>query len=141
MTNNKKTTARYRLESDAFFPDDETMREEELTRLLEELAAGRESYARGEVPVRMTQLRDGVFQTSWQFHDGSTLDHYRVLIEWNDKEATFIASLPELPDCRAAGPTQEQALRALRLAADAWIETAIQAGQKIPHPRTEKVAA
>lgn len=64
----------------------------------------------------------------------SSIDRYQVCIWWSDEDGAFVASMPELPGCIADGPTQAEALVALREVAGLWIETAQQLGRGIPQP-------
>ena len=32
--------------------------------------------------------------------------HYTINIEWSDEDASFIATVPQLPGCMADGPTE-----------------------------------
>lgn len=66
----------------------------------------------------------------------SNIDRYQVCIWWSDEDGAFVASMPELPVCMADGPTQGEALTALREVAGLWIETAQQLGRAVPQPST-----
>lgn len=46
----------------------------------------------------------------------------------------FAATVPDLPGCMSDGETPEEALRNVREAIDAWIETARELGHEIPEP-------
>ncbi|MRI53541.1 HicB family protein [Methylobacterium sp. DB1607] len=46
----------------------------------------------------------------------------------------FAATVPDLPGCMSDGETPEEALRNVREAIDAWIETARELGHGIPEP-------
>lgn len=63
---------------------------------------------------------------------------YSVQIEWSEEDKAFIASVPELPGCKADGESAEQALQELDVVIGEWIETAKQAGRKIPQPLTSE---
>ena len=50
--------------------------------------------------------------------------HYTINIEWSDEDASFIATVPQLPGCMADGPTEEAALAEAKRAIQDWLETA-----------------
>ncbi len=60
---------------------------------------------------------------------------YEAIIYWSEDDGAFIAEMPELPGCAADGPTQQEALAALQLVAQEWIETARELGRSIPEPK------
>jgi predicted RNase H-like HicB family nuclease len=43
--------------------------------------------------------------------------------------------MPELPGCAADGSTQQEALAALQMIAQEWIDTAPELGRHIPEPK------
>ncbi|MEH3118372.1 MAG: type II toxin-antitoxin system HicB family antitoxin [Methylorubrum populi] len=51
-----------------------------------------------------------------------------------DDGGGFAATVPDLPGCMSDGETPEEALRNVREAIDAWIETAHELGHTIPQP-------
>lgn len=59
---------------------------------------------------------------------------YETTIYWSEDDEAFIAEMPELPGCAADGATQQQALAALQLVAQGWIETERELGRPIPEP-------
>ncbi len=61
---------------------------------------------------------------------------YSVILVWSDEDKAFIASVNELPGCKADGATQAQALEAIELVIGEWIETAKAEGRKVPKPLT-----
>lgn len=60
---------------------------------------------------------------------------YELIIYWSEPDQAFIAEVPELPGCAADGPTYQQALTAVEVVINEWIETAKELGRPIPKPR------
>ncbi|MCC8091832.1 type II toxin-antitoxin system HicB family antitoxin, partial [Akkermansia sp.] len=48
--------------------------------------------------------------------------HYTINIEWSDEDASFIATVPQLPGCMADGPPEEAALAEAKRAIQDWLE-------------------
>ena len=46
---------------------------------------------------------------------------YRIVLEWSDEDAAFLARVPALPGCAAHGKTAEEAAREARRAAGAML--------------------
>ena len=59
---------------------------------------------------------------------------YSVLIQYDDRDNIYVASIPELNGCIAHGNTQEEAMSEIKIAQELWIETANEQGMKIPDP-------
>ena len=59
---------------------------------------------------------------------------YSVAIKWSDEDNGFIATVPELPGLSAFGKTKGKALSELNIAAEAYLETLEEAGEKLPVP-------
>ncbi len=57
-----------------------------------------------------------------------------MIIYWSDEDGAFIAEVPELPGCMGDGPTKAEALSAVELVAQQWIETAKELGRPVPKP-------
>ena len=53
---------------------------------------------------------------------------YEVIIYWSEADKTFIAEVPELAGCAADGATYQEALAAVEIVIDEWIETAKELG-------------
>lgn len=53
---------------------------------------------------------------------------------WSKEDDAYIACVPELPGCRADGATAEEAVKALNVVIDMWIETAKEQKRPIPKP-------
>ena len=66
---------------------------------------------------------------------------YEIIIYWSAEDTAFIAEVPDLPGCRAHGPSRKSALASVQQAAELWIDTAKEFGDPIPEPRTRRGAA
>ncbi|HLY66673.1 MAG TPA: type II toxin-antitoxin system HicB family antitoxin [Chloroflexota bacterium] len=64
------------------------------------------------------------------------MEKYRVVIEWSDEDAAYIARAPELAGCSAWGNTYEQAAKEIAVAMGLWLRTARELGRPIPEPAT-----
>ncbi|MCR4315477.1 MAG: type II toxin-antitoxin system HicB family antitoxin [Planctomycetes bacterium] len=60
---------------------------------------------------------------------------YEVIIYWSKEDEAFIAEVPELPGCAADGSTYLDAIKAIEVVIDEWIETAKRLGRPIPEPK------
>jgi predicted RNase H-like HicB family nuclease len=60
--------------------------------------------------------------------------HYPIAIESRTDQAAYGVVVPDLPGCFSAGDTLEEAIAGAEEASLAWIETALDAGDPIPHP-------
>jgi predicted RNase H-like HicB family nuclease len=60
---------------------------------------------------------------------------YEVIIYWSEPDMAFLAEVPELPGCMADGPTKAEALAAVEVVAQQWIETATELKRPIPQPK------
>ena len=61
--------------------------------------------------------------------------NHAVIIYWSEDDKAFLAEVPELAGCIADGPTMADALVAVEIVANEWIETAKDLGRAIPTPR------
>ena len=59
---------------------------------------------------------------------------YEVIIYWSAADNVFIAEVPELAGCMAAGATKQAALKNAESVIKEWIETARSLGRPIPEP-------
>lgn len=60
---------------------------------------------------------------------------YELIIYWSEEDHAFIAEVPELPGCAADGSTYTDAVAAVQVVIQEWLETAKQLGRAIPEPR------
>jgi len=60
---------------------------------------------------------------------------YQVVIYWSDDDEAFIAEVPELPGCAADGATYQDAIAAVEVVIQEWIDTATELGRVVPEPR------
>jgi predicted RNase H-like HicB family nuclease len=63
------------------------------------------------------------------------MQHYAINVFWSDEDGTWVANVPDLKSCSAFGETPEQALAEVRIAVEAWLAAARNAGLPIPAPR------
>lgn len=61
--------------------------------------------------------------------------NYSVLIQYDDMDKIYVASIPELQGSMAHGDTPEEAFREVNILHDMWIETANEKGMTIPEPQ------
>lgn len=63
------------------------------------------------------------------------MPRYEMIIYWSEEDQSFIAEVPELPGCMADGNSYEEALAAVQVVIQEWINTAQELGRPIPQPR------
>lgn len=70
------------------------------------------------------------------------MPHYHVNIFWSDRDACWIADVPDLRYCSAHGDTVAEAAREIEDAMALWLETAAASGDPAPEPcyRPESVS-
>jgi predicted RNase H-like HicB family nuclease len=66
---------------------------------------------------------------------------YPLQLFWSNEDEGFIAVVPDLPGCSTFGPTQQDALREIQDAIEAWIEAMHEAGNPIPGPSKPAITA
>ena len=66
------------------------------------------------------------------------MSQHSVIVQWSEEDQTFIASVPELPGLSAFGETQEEALRELNIAKEAFLDVMREDSQEIPEPDLHK---
>lgn len=66
------------------------------------------------------------------------MSRYSVLIQYDDVDRIYVASIPELQGCMAHGTTQEEAFKEVHIVRDMWIKTAQEEGLPIPKPNLFK---
>jgi predicted RNase H-like HicB family nuclease len=59
---------------------------------------------------------------------------YPILIEEGTETAAFGVVVPDLPGCFSAGDTLDEAVEAVKEAAAAWIDVALDSGLAVPPP-------
>jgi len=59
---------------------------------------------------------------------------YSILIQYDNRDSIYVASIPELQGCMAHGSTPERAIEEIKIVLEMWLETAKEAGREIPSP-------
>ena len=67
------------------------------------------------------------------------MNEYPILVFWSDEDDAFIADVTDLKYCSAHGETPEEAVREVRIAMGAWLESARALGKPIPAPTLRPV--
>ena len=67
------------------------------------------------------------------------MSDYHINIFFSEEDGGYIADIPDLDSCSAFGTSPEEALAAVELARDAWLEAARREGKPIPPPRYRPV--
>jgi predicted RNase H-like HicB family nuclease len=62
------------------------------------------------------------------------MKRYAFVVFWSDEDAAWVADAPDLRSCSAYGSTPEEAMAELRIAVEAWLETARAHGLSLPEP-------
>lgn len=70
---------------------------------------------------------------------GPVINRYPVIVFWSDADASWIADVPDLETCSAHGATPAEAVAAVQVAIELWIEVARANGYSIPEPRVSLV--
>lgn len=60
--------------------------------------------------------------------------NYSIHLVWSSEDGAYIATVPELPGCKADGTTASAALEALNVIIEEWIETAKSLKRPVPPP-------
>ena len=60
---------------------------------------------------------------------------YHINVFWSDRDACWVADVPDLETCSAFGDSPEEAVAEALVAMEGWIETALANGMPIPKPR------
>jgi predicted RNase H-like HicB family nuclease len=63
------------------------------------------------------------------------MQRYAINVFWSEDDQFWVADIPDLKSCSAFGATPEEAVAEVRIAMDAWLDAARDAGHKIPDPR------
>jgi len=64
-----------------------------------------------------------------------TENRYAIVVFWSEEDAAWVADVPDLKSCSAFGHSPEEALAQVRVAMEAWLAAAQEAGMPIPKPR------
>lgn len=59
---------------------------------------------------------------------------YTIDIFWSEEDGGYIAVIPDLHGCSAAGKTPQTALEGVLVAKEGWLEVARERGYDIPEP-------
>lgn len=60
---------------------------------------------------------------------------YEIIFYLSQEDDTFIAEVPELPGCAADGTTYGDALAAVEVIMQEWMDTARDLGRPLPKPK------
>jgi predicted RNase H-like HicB family nuclease len=63
------------------------------------------------------------------------MQHYAINVFWSAEDDSWVANVPDLKSCSAFGETPEQAVAEVRVAMEAWLAAALDAGLPIPSAR------
>lgn len=63
------------------------------------------------------------------------MKHYAINVFWSEEDGAWVADVPDLKSCSAFGTTPEEAVAEIRIAMEAWLDAAREAGHAIPEPR------
>ncbi|QLE44851.1 type II toxin-antitoxin system HicB family antitoxin [Nostoc sp. C052] len=63
------------------------------------------------------------------------MKHYHINIFYSEEDKGYIADIPDLKYCSAFGLTEEEALREVLQAKEAWLDAAKMEEKPIPKPR------
>jgi predicted RNase H-like HicB family nuclease len=64
-----------------------------------------------------------------------TVNRYAIIVFWSEDDRAWVADVPDLKSCSAFGGTPEEAFAEVRIAMDAWLAAARDAGLEIPKPQ------
>ncbi len=60
---------------------------------------------------------------------------YEIVIYWSEEDDSYIAEVPELPECMADGKTYDEVMKNVQVVMTEWIETAREIGRDIPEAK------
>ena len=66
---------------------------------------------------------------------------FEIIMYWSRDDNAVIAEVPELPGCMADGANYNEALAAIQVIVDEWIQTAKEIGRPIPVPKGKLIYA
>ena len=61
---------------------------------------------------------------------------YQIVCAWSEEDKAFLARVPAIRHCIAYGDTVEKAVKEVRIAAEAMMETLVKHGKPVPMPDT-----
>ena len=64
---------------------------------------------------------------------------YHINIFYSEEDEAYIADIPDLKYCSAAGDTPQEALQEVLIAKQAWLESVRQDNKAIPEPKYKPV--
>jgi predicted RNase H-like HicB family nuclease len=64
-----------------------------------------------------------------------TANRYAIIVFWSEADRAWVADVPDLKSCAAFGGTPEEAFAEVRIAMEAWLAAAREAGLEIPKPQ------
>jgi predicted RNase H-like HicB family nuclease len=64
-----------------------------------------------------------------------TTNRYANIVFWSEDDRAWVADVPDLKSCAAFGSTPEQASAEVRIAMNAWLAAAREAGLESPKPQ------
>jgi predicted RNase H-like HicB family nuclease len=62
-------------------------------------------------------------------------NRFEIIMYWSKDDNAVIAEVPELPGCMADGVDYNDALNAVQIVIDQWIQAAREIGREIPSPK------
>ena len=66
------------------------------------------------------------------------MSRYAIEIFYSEEDRGHVAVVPELPGCSAFGESEEDALREIKTAMEAWLEVAHTDGLPVPEPLSHR---
>ena len=60
---------------------------------------------------------------------------YQINVFYSEEDECYVADIPDLVYCSAFGDTPEEALAEAKIAKEAWIADALEAGDPLPEPK------
>ena len=60
------------------------------------------------------------------------MHRYTIVVFWSNEDEAWVADVPDLKSCSAFGNTPEAAVAEVRVAMEAWLAAAREAGKPIP---------
>jgi predicted RNase H-like HicB family nuclease len=65
------------------------------------------------------------------------MEKYSYIIQYDEDNEIYVASIPELQGCMAHGDTPEDAIKEVRIVMEMWLDVAEEKGLDIPKPLTQ----